>query len=163
VYGPRGSFKSTFFLALAKAVAKGEEFLEMTTRRRKILYLDYENPPDVIKNRDKDLHLHLPKNRRLVIWDRFGDKLPPRPGDRQLERFVKHCIRKLHRKPWIILDSWSSLLRAGEGGGIDWSDCAHLCTHSSSVRPRSDSYGFRPHPEVYAGHHLWRPRQRGQG
>jgi hypothetical protein len=116
VYGPRGSFKSTFFLGLAKAVAKGEEFLGMATRRRKVLYLDYENPPDVIKSRDKDLHLHLPKNRRLVIWDRFGDKLPPRPGDRQLERFVKHCVRKLHRKPWIILDSWSSLLRAGEGG-----------------------------------------------
>ena len=116
VYGPRGSFKSTFFLALAKAVAKGEEFLGMATRRRKILYLDYENPPDVIKNRDKDLHLHLPKNRRLVIWDRFGDKLPPRPGDRQVDRFIKHCVRKLHRKPWIILDSWSSLLRPGEGG-----------------------------------------------
>jgi hypothetical protein len=116
VYGPRGSFKSTFFLALAKAVAKGEEFLGMATRRRKILYLDYENPPDVIKNRDKDLHLHLPKNRRLVIWDRFGDKLPPRPGDRQLERFVKHCVRKLYRRPWFILDSWSSLLRPGEGG-----------------------------------------------
>jgi len=116
VYGPRGSFKSTFFLALAKAVTKGEEFLGMATRRRKILYLDYENPPDVIKNRDKDLHLHLPKNRRLVIWDRFGDKLPPRPGDRQVERFIKHCVRKLHRKPWIILDSWSSLLRPGEGG-----------------------------------------------
>ena len=116
VYGPRGSFKSTFFLALANGVAEGEEFLGMATRRRKVLYLDYENPPDVIKNRDKDLHLHLPKNRRLVIWDRFGDKLPPRPGDRQLERFVKHCVRKLHRKPWIILDSWSSLLRPGEGG-----------------------------------------------
>jgi hypothetical protein len=116
VYGPRGSFKSTFFLALAKAVARGEEFLGMATRRRKVLYLDYENPPDVIKNRDKDLHLHLPKNRRLVIWDRFGDKLPPRPGDRQVERFIKHCVRKLHRKPWIILDSWSSLLRPGEGG-----------------------------------------------
>ena len=116
VYGPRGSFKSTFFLALAKAVAKGEEFLGMATRRRKVLYLDYENPPDVIKNRDKDLHLHLPKNRRLVIWDRFGDRSAPRPGDRQVERFIKHCVRKLHRKPWIILDSWSSLLRPGEGG-----------------------------------------------
>jgi len=115
-YGPRGSFKSTFFLAMAKAVAKGEEFLGMATRRRRVLYLDYENPPNVIKSRDKDLRLHLPKNRRLVIWDRFGDKLPPRPGDRQLERFVKHCIKKLHRKPWIILDSWSSLLRPGEGG-----------------------------------------------
>jgi hypothetical protein len=116
VYGPRGSFKSTFFLALAKAVAKGEDFLGMATRKKKILYLDYENPPDVIKNRDQDLRLHLPKNRRLAIWDRFGDKLPPRPGDRQLERFVKHCVRKLHRHPWIILDSWSSLLRPGEGG-----------------------------------------------
>jgi len=116
VYGPRGSFKSTFFLALARAVSKGEEFLGMETRRRRVLYLDYENPPDVIKNRDADLHLNLPRNKRLVIWDRFGSLAPPRPGDPKLERFVKHCVRKLHRKPWIILDSWSSLLRPGEGG-----------------------------------------------
>jgi hypothetical protein len=116
VYGPRGSFKSTFFLALARAVAKGEDFLGMATRKRRILYLDYENPPDVIKSRDADLHLGLPANRRLVIWDRFGDQVPPRPGDPKLERFVKHCVRKLHRRPWLILDSWSSLLRPGEGG-----------------------------------------------
>ncbi len=66
VYGPRGSFKSTFFLALAKAVSKGEEFLGMATRKRRILYIDYENPPDVIKNRDADLHLNLPANERLT-------------------------------------------------------------------------------------------------
>lgn len=116
MYGPRGSFKSTFLLALAGAVARGEEYLEMKTRPRRIIYLDYENPPDVIKNRDADLNLNLPENKRLVIWDRFGTQPPPRPGEPRLERLVVHCVNELHRRPWIILDSWASLLRAGEGG-----------------------------------------------
>jgi hypothetical protein len=115
-YGPRGSFKSSFFLAAAGAVAAGEDFLGMATRQRRVLYLDYENPPDVIKNRDLDLHLRLPENENLVIWDRFGAQLPPRPGDPRLEEFVSHCVMKLHRKPYLIFDSWASLLRPGEGG-----------------------------------------------
>lgn len=139
VYGPRGSFKSTFCLALAKAVAEKEEFLGMATRRRKVLYLDYENPPDVMKNRDKDLHLNLPANENLVIWDRFGDRSTPRPGDRELERFVRNCVKKLHRKPLIILDSWSSLLRPGEGGESTgqiapiYTHLRHLCDVGASI------------------------------
>jgi RecA-family ATPase len=62
IYGPRGVFKSTFVLAAGGAVANEEEFLGMKTRKRKVLYLDYENPPDVIKNRVMDLRLGLPEN-----------------------------------------------------------------------------------------------------
>jgi len=81
IYGPRGVFKSTFVLAAGGAVANGEEFLGMKTRKRKVLYLDYENPPDVIKNRVIDLGLGLPENENLVIWDRFGRQPLPQPGD----------------------------------------------------------------------------------
>lgn len=116
IYGPRGAFKSTLLLALAGAVSLGEEFLEMKTRKRKVLYLDYENPPDTIKNRVLDLRLGLPENENLVIWDRFGSQPPPHPGDPRLQQFVRHCIEEFHRRPWIIFDSGSSILRRGEGG-----------------------------------------------
>ena len=115
-YGERGSFKSTFFLAAAKAVANGEQFLGMKTRRRRVLYLDYENPANVIKARNDDLELNLPFNANLVIWNRFGNEPPPRPGDPRLEAIVRACVEETGHGPWLIFDSWSSLLKPGDGG-----------------------------------------------
>jgi hypothetical protein len=116
VFGERGSFKSTFFLAAAKAIANAEEFLGMKTRQRRVLYLDFENPADVIKARNDDLGIGLPGNENLVVWDRFGSQSTPRPGDQLLEAIVKSCIAETGRAPWIVFDSWASLLKPGEGG-----------------------------------------------
>jgi AAA domain-containing protein len=116
VFGERGSFKSTLLLSAARAVANGEEFLGMKTRCRWVLYLDYENPANIIKARNDDLGLNLPENPNLKIWDRFGSYSVPRPGDSALEIFVKFCVAETGHGPWIIFDSWSSLLRPGEGG-----------------------------------------------
>jgi len=116
VFGERGSFKSTLLLFAAKAVANGEEFLRMKTRLRRVLYLDYENPANVIRARSNDLALNLPDNPFLAIWDRFGRHPLPRPGDFALEIFVQTCIAETGHGPWIIFDSWSSLLRPGDGG-----------------------------------------------
>jgi AAA domain len=117
VFGERGCFKSTLFLALGKAVAAGEEFLEMKTKRRKVLYLDYENPANVIKARNDDLHLGLP-NDDFKIWDRFAHGTPPKPGDPRLEERVKDCVMLTGYGPWLIFDSWSSLLGPNEGGEL---------------------------------------------
>jgi AAA domain len=139
IYGPRGAFKSTFVLAAAGAVASGEEFLGMKTRKRKVLYLDYENPPDVIKNRAIDLHLDLPENKNLVIWDRFGSQPPPHPSDPRLQQFVRQCIEEFDRRPWIIFDSGSSILRRGEGGETTgqttplYTDVRKICDTGASV------------------------------
>ncbi|MGB9435068.1 MAG: AAA family ATPase, partial [Candidatus Acidiferrum sp.] len=116
VFGERGSFKSTFFLAAAKAIANAEEFLGMKTRQRRVLYLDFENPADVIKARNDDLGVGLPGIKNLVVWDRFGTLSAPRPGDPLLEAIVKNCIAETGHAPWIIFDSWASLLKPGEGG-----------------------------------------------
>jgi hypothetical protein len=116
VFGERGSFKSTLFLFAAKADANGEKFLGMKTRRRTVLYLDYENPANIIKGHNDDLGLDLPRNENLVVWDRFGTQPPPRPGDHALEAFVMDCIAETGHPPWIIFDSWASLLKPGEGG-----------------------------------------------
>ncbi len=139
VYGPRGAFKSTLLLAACGAVATGDEFLGMKTRKRKVLYLDYENPPDVIKNRAIDLHLGLPENKNLIIWDRFGSQPPPHPGDPMLHQFVKHCIEKFDRRPWIIFDSGSSILRRGDGGETTgqtaplYTDLRKLCDAGATI------------------------------
>jgi hypothetical protein len=139
IYGPRGAFKSTLVIAACGAVATGEEFLGMKTRKRKVLYLDYENPPDVIKNRVIDLHLGLPENENLIIWDRFGSQPPPHPGDPRLQQFVRHCIEKFDRRPWIIFDSGSSILRRGEGGETTgqtaplYTDLRKLCDAGATI------------------------------
>jgi AAA domain len=118
IVGERGAFKSTLLLAAARAVASGERFLGMKTLPRRVLYLDYENPASVIGARNADLDLNLPSNERLIVWDRFGDKPIPRPEDPLLYDLVRRCKAETGNGPWIILDSWASLLKSGEGGEL---------------------------------------------
>lgn len=107
VYGARGSFKSTYLLSVLKRISED----------RRVLVLDYENPPDVLKQRDKDLKLSLPAP-NLKIWDRFGPQPPPRPGDPRLEQIVKEAFKETKRSPVLVFDSWASLLKPGEGGRV---------------------------------------------
>jgi AAA domain len=116
VYGERGSLKTTLLLAAAKAVANGEEFLGMKTRHRRILVMDYENPASVIKARNDDLALGLADNKNFKVWDRFHGEPPPRPGDPWLDEMVAESTLATGHGPWIIFDSWASLLKEGEGG-----------------------------------------------
>jgi hypothetical protein len=115
VYGPPGVFKSTALLKAAKAVSEGEDFFGMKTRQRMVLYLDCENPSDVLKARNEDLGLGIPSP-TLTIWDRFHGKPTPIPGDQALEDFVNRYKERTGRLPWLIFDSWTSLLKWGEGG-----------------------------------------------
>jgi AAA domain len=116
VFGERGSFKSTLLLGAAKAVANREEFLGLKTRQRRVLYLDYENPAATIKARNDDLRLEVYLNKNLKIWDRFGPEPTPRPDDPLLEGIVRECVAESGNGPWIIFDSFASLLKPGEGG-----------------------------------------------
>ena len=116
VFGERGSFKSTLLLAAAKAIADGEAFLGLKTRRRRVVYLDYENPANIIKARNDDLGLEISRNKNLLFWDRFGPFATPKPGDAWLETIVRDCVAETGHGPWIIFDSFASLLKHGEGG-----------------------------------------------
>ncbi|HTS06781.1 MAG TPA: AAA family ATPase [Candidatus Eisenbacteria bacterium] len=116
VFGERGSFKSTFMLVAANSVANGEEFLGFKTRQRRVLYLDYENPPTVIKARNDDLRLDLSRSNDLKVWNRFGTQPTPRPEDPFLEEMIRDCVLEKGHGPWIIFDSWASLLPPGQGG-----------------------------------------------
>lgn len=116
-FGEPGSFKSTLLLLLAGAIAAGKPVLQLKTRRRRVLYLDYENPANVIQARCENLGLDLSCG-NFIIWDRFGNQPPPRPGDPELEEIVKDCVAQTGRGPVIIFDSWSSILEPGEGGEL---------------------------------------------
>ena len=51
----------------------------------------------------------------LKIWDRAAGP-PPKPGDECLDQFIHNCKKLTGNRPWIIFDSWTSLLRVGTSG-----------------------------------------------
>jgi hypothetical protein len=116
LFGEPGSFKTTLCMFAAKAVSSGESFLGMKARARRVLILDYENPAGVIRDRGRDLGLELPDNPNLVIWDRFVKGFMPDPAHPWLENVIRECVLETGHGPWIIFDSFSSLLPPGEGG-----------------------------------------------
>ena len=87
----------------------------MKSRRRRVLF-DYENPDHIVKTRSDDLNLNLSDSQNLKIWNKFGPQPPPRPDDTMLEALVKECALETGYGPWLIFDSWASLLKAGDGG-----------------------------------------------
>jgi RecA-family ATPase len=113
-YGKFGTRKTTIHLLAAWAVSQGIPFLGKKTRQRMVLYLDYENPAGVLKQYCKDLGIN-PDDPRFTVWDRTKE-YPPLPGDEMLDRFIRRCKKATGDSPWIIFDSWTSLLRTGHSG-----------------------------------------------
>lgn len=110
-----GSYKSTFMLALCKAISRGEDFLGLATRSRRVLYLDNENPPDVLRERNNAMRLELESNKRLRVWSMYGGVPLPKLGSPDLREIVKKSVEG-HRKPLIVFDHWASFLKPGDGG-----------------------------------------------
>lgn len=131
VYGTFGTRKTTAMLLAAWAVSQGRDFLGRKTRQRIVLYLDYENPATVLKSYCQDLGID-PSGAAFTIWDRSAGP-PPLPGDPRLKDFIRRCKKKTGRYPWIIFDSWTSLLKLGESGNEIgdatpiFRDLRHLC------------------------------------
>lgn len=116
IYGSFGTRKTTITLLAAWAVSRGQRFLGRKTRRRCVLYLDYENPPDVLKSYCTDLGID-PSAPAFTIWDRSAGPPPvPNLKDSKLSEFVQRCKETTGRYPWIIFDSWTSLLKSGDSG-----------------------------------------------
>jgi AAA domain len=113
-YGKFGTRKTTIHLLAAWAVSQGIPFLGKKARQRMVLYLDYENPPGVLKQYCKDLGIN-PDDPRFTVWDRTKE-YPPKPGDPRLDRFIRRCKKATGDSPWMIFDSWTSLLREGHSG-----------------------------------------------
>jgi hypothetical protein len=115
IFGPPGSYKTTVCYYLAKIVSSGQTMDGIKVPKRRVIIFDFENPSAVIAARCKELGLGLPENDDLIIWDRFSEDAL-RPDNPRLEKIVKVCIEETGHGPWIIFDSWSSLLADGQGG-----------------------------------------------
>jgi RecA-family ATPase len=114
IYGSFGTRKTTAMLSAAWAVSQGQRYLGRKTSQRCVLYLDYENPPDVVKSYCRDLGID-PSSPTFTIWDRKAAPVPL-PDNARLMRFAKRCKKLTGQSPWIIFDSWTSLLKAGDSG-----------------------------------------------
>jgi hypothetical protein len=114
IYGAYGTWKTTTMLVAGWCVSQGIPFLGMETKKRCVLYLDYENPDHVVKRMCEDSKID-PTSPNFSIWNR-ADKPTPLPKDKCLEKFVHRCKKVTGHSPWIIFDSWTSLLKAGESG-----------------------------------------------
>lgn len=127
VYGPFGTRKTTAMLLAGWAVSQGIPFLGKKTRKRMVLYLDYENPAGVLKSYCKDLGIDT-SSPTFTIWDR-SKQPPPVPGedtgDQRLTEFIDRCKELTGRSPLIIFDSWTSLLKS-EASGDKISDAAPI-------------------------------------
>lgn len=110
-YGKFGTRKTTLHLLAGWCVSQGQPFLGMKTRQRVVLYLDYENPAGVLKAYGEDLGIDS-NTRTFKIWDRHSGGIPPKPGDPKIDAFITTCKNLTGRCPWVIFDSWTSLLRA---------------------------------------------------
>lgn len=94
--GECGSGKSFLLLKMAVAVASGGEFLGRRCKQTPVLYLDFENPPFVIKERltlmadsaISDLH----------VWGTWLEQQPPQAGNELLLTIAKS------ERPLIIID-----------------------------------------------------------
>lgn len=75
VTGDSGVGKSTLSLALAGAVAQGKPFLNRVTGRKRVLYVDGENPVSAVRERlDR---LHIPKLDNLDLWGGWVKECQP--------------------------------------------------------------------------------------
>jgi RecA-family ATPase len=115
VVGDAGSFKSTFMLALCTAISRGKPFLGRLTRPRRVLYLDSENPQDVLAARDKAMNLGLETNKCLVLLSIYGRAPVPKIGSPALRQIIRQCAAA-GRGPLLVLDHWTTFLKPGDGG-----------------------------------------------
>lgn len=138
IVGASGAFKSTVALLMASAISKGEDFLDQNTSKHRVLYLDNENPPDVLKARNENMKLEMETNKRLRLWSTYGSRPVPRILGGELQEIVKRSAAD-GKKVVIILDHWSSFLRPGEGGETTgqitplMQGLKHLCALGATV------------------------------
>lgn len=95
--GDSGGGKTIFATAVAGAVVTGTPFLGLSTQKRKVVYMDRENPLSIVKQHLWDLHIERTPD--LIYWGTWCDYPPDGPNSVTLLEFVKQ------EKPLIIFDS----------------------------------------------------------
>jgi hypothetical protein len=108
---PPAGYKTWFALAVAGAVSQGLEFLHRKTFRSPVLYLDRENPVQMILQRRAILKLD--DKAFLKIWGNWVDYPVPLIGDSLLERIAQRY------KPLIVFDSFLRFHSSEENSAVE--------------------------------------------
>ena len=97
ISGPSGTGKSWLSCAVGGAVAHGRAFLGQTVQQRQVLYLDRENPLEIVKRNLVDLGIG--RTDGLAVWGGWHEDGPPGPDDPGLIQVAGQ------HQPLIIFDS----------------------------------------------------------
>jgi len=95
--GDSGCGKSIFATAMAGAIASGGTFLGHQCAKRKVLYLDRENPLALVKQHLFDLHIERTPD--LIYWGGWCEQSADGPAAVSLHEFAKA------EKPVMVFDS----------------------------------------------------------
>jgi hypothetical protein len=88
--GEDGSGKTALAYAMAAAVSQGREFLGMVCQQTPVLYLDLENPSNVVQNYVR-LHVGEVAIPQLRVWGTWNELSTPQYGNPQLLAIAKEC------------------------------------------------------------------------
>jgi len=102
LHSPGGLGKTWFSLGLANAVSRGEPFLGLTTKRRPVCYIDFENPLPLLIDRARKLDI-----REVLFWHLSASIPPPK-----LDTSANVIYRQLPAGSLIVFDT----LRAAHDG-----------------------------------------------
>lgn len=107
-YGRGGIGKTWITLQLAQAVSQGREFFGRQTKKRPVVYIDFENPLPVLVERVRALDI-----RDVLFWHQGFDPVPPKLDGPGSEIYKRLPVGSL-----IIIDT----LRAAHNGDENASD-----------------------------------------
>jgi hypothetical protein len=110
IYGAGGIGKTWTMLQAAQAIAEGQDLFGLSTMRRPVVYIDYENPLSVIVERARKLGI-----RNVQFWHSSFDPPPPRLDGDNFELY-----KQLPAESVLCFDT----LRAGHSGKENDSDVA---------------------------------------
>jgi hypothetical protein len=109
--GESGSYKTWLSLFLAKAVHEGDDFLGRKTVQRPVLYLDRENPSQLIQERCSLLGIQ--SSEAFRFWGGWQSDQPPMIGDRRLLELARTM------KPLLVVDSFIRFHAADENSATE--------------------------------------------
>lgn len=117
-YGDTATFKSSIALDCLGAASRGEDWEQRKTLRTRVLIIDNENLPDVLRMRDRGFGLGLPNDDFKILdlsKDTLHSKLYTKEGIDGLRQTIESCARK-GKRLLVVLDHWATFLKPGESG-----------------------------------------------
>ena len=108
-----GDGKTTMATAAVAAISRGVPFAGLPTARRPVLYMDRENPLQVVRERLG--RLGVTDSEMFRIWGGWCETEPPSPGGAVILEWVQAC----EPKPVIVIDSLVAFLDGDENSSTD--------------------------------------------